>query len=261
MIERRITVFKLCLLVAGTGSSVAMQSVHAHDGERGYIAMGDSIDYGIGASSPDKTYVALLAKHLESEVFRATADLHNLAVPGATARDIKQAQLGQAQSEIVAHHPRVVSWGGGGNDLLNFISSPEAATCSRGNRSCLARLDALLNELEQTIDRTLGEIRAVAGDFPVYVRTQYNALLKRPCGGPDSPLARLANAVLEGSPSPRLVKGLNTRLRELAQRYQAKVIDTFLPFYLNPDEYIADDCTHPTDKGHFAIFTAAQFAY
>jgi lysophospholipase L1-like esterase len=223
--------------------------------------MGDSIDFGIGATSPDKAYVALFGKHLESTVFQASSDLHNLATPGATARDIKQDQLARAESELVAHRPRVVSWGGGGNDLLDFINSPQAATCLRGNLSCLARLNALLNELERTIDRTLREIREVAGDHPVYVRTQYNALLKSTCGGPGLPLAQLASAVLEGSPSVRLERGLNTRIRELAAKYQAKVIDIFVPFYLHPDDYIAADCAHPTDQGHYAIFTAATFAH
>ena len=260
MISRTFAAIKLCSVFASAASLFAGIPAHAHENASGYIVMGDSIDFGIGATSPDKTYVSLFSKHLESTVFLAPSDLHNLATPGATIRDIKQDQLARAESAVVAHHPRVVSWGGGGNDLLDFINSPQAATCLKGNPSCLARLNALLNELEQTMEMTLREIREVAGDFPVYVRTQYNALLKSTCGGPALPLAQLANAVLEGSPSIHLARGLNTRIRELALKYQAKVIDTFLLFYLNADDYIAADCAHPTDQGHYAIFTAAKFA-
>lgn len=234
----------------------------AHDTGQGYIAMGDSIDYGIGASTPDKAYARQFHADLESTFFKQTADLHNLAVPGATAHDIKQGQLTQARTETIIHNPHVISWGGGGNDLLNFIESPEAATCMKGNLSCLARVNALLNEFEQTADYTLRELREAAGpDTPLYVRTQYNPLLKTTCGGPNLPLAQLANAVLEGSPSPRLERGMNDRIRELARKHGAKVIDTFLPFYLHPDALIADDCVHPNDAGYAVILTAAKYAY
>lgn len=248
--------------VAFFASLALVEPSRAHDTGRGYIVTGDSIDYGIGTSSPDKAYVPQFHAYLESTVFQQKADLHNLAVPGATARDIKQGQLTQARTETIVHNPRVISWGGGGNDLLQFIASPQAATCMKGNASCLARLNALLNEFEQTADRTLRELREAAGpDAPLYVRTQYNPLLKAACGGPSLPLAQLANAVLEGSPSPRLERGMNIRLRELAHKYGAKVIDTFVPFLLNAEKYISTDCVHPNDDGHAAIFEAAKYAH
>jgi lysophospholipase L1-like esterase len=254
----RIAVGSLALCA----SLVFVEPSRAHDTGRGYIALGDSIDYGIGASSPDKAYVPQFHAYLESTFFQQKADLHNLAMPGATARDIKQGQLTQARTETIIHNPRVISWGGGGNDLLQFINSPEAATCMKGNPSCLARLNALLNEFEQTADRTLRELRETAGpDAPLYVRTQYNPLLKTACGGPTLPLAQLANAVLEGSPSPRLERGMNDRLRELAHKHGAKVIDTFLPFYLYPEALVSDDCVHPNDAGYAVILNAAIYAY
>lgn len=79
----------------------------------------------------------------------------------------------------------------------------------------IARLNALLNEFAQTADHSLRKLRETAGpNASVYVRTQYNSLLKAACGGPTLPLAQLANAVLEGSPSPRLDRGMNDRIRE-----------------------------------------------
>lgn len=256
------TALTLCWTLIGFGTIIAVNQAQAHDTGRGYIAMGDSIDFGIGASSPEKAYVPQFHAHLESTFFQGRADLHNLAVPGATARDIKQNQLTQALTETITHNPRVISWSGGGNDLLNFIASPQAATCMKGNPSCLARLNALLNEFEQTADHTLRALRETAGpNTPLYVRTQYNPLLKAACGGPTFPLAQLANAVLEGSPSPRLDRGMNDRIRELAHKYGAKVIDPFLPFFLNPDALVAADCVHPNDAGYTVILNAAIFAY
>lgn len=256
------TALILSIGVFGSTSLLAVNHAQAHDTDKAYIVMGDSIDYGLGASTPDKAYIPQFHAYLEANTFQSQADLHNLAVPGATARDIKQGQLTQARTEAIIHNQRVISWGGGGNDLLQFINSPQAATCMKGNVSCLARLNALLNEFEQTADHTLRELREAAGpNVPLYVRTQYNPLLKTACGGPTFPLAQLANAVLEGSPSPRLDRGMNARLRELAHKYHAKVIDTFLPFYLNADALVADDCVHPNDAGHAVIRDVAIFAY
>lgn len=77
--------------VALCASLAFVESSLAHDTGRGYIVLGDSIEYGLGASSPDKAYVPQFHAYLESTFFQQKADPHNLAVPGATARDIKQA--------------------------------------------------------------------------------------------------------------------------------------------------------------------------
>lgn len=235
-----------------------------HETGRGYVVLGDSIDYGIGASVPQKAWVALFHDYLEAAFFGADADLHNLAVPGATVRDIRHDQLVPAITEIQSHSPRAGSLGGGGNDLLNFIASPEAATCLRGNISCLRRLNALLNEIEETVDLTLSMLRDAAGpDTTILVRTQYNPLLKSACGGPTHPQAQLANVVLEGGVPPLLVRGLNDRLRDLAAKHGAKVVEIFLAFALNADALIVGppDCVHPNDDGHAVIRDAAVAAF
>lgn len=232
-----------------------------HETGRGYVVLGDSIDFGIGASASEKAWVALFHDYLEAAFFNGDADLHNLAVRGATARDIRHEQLVPAITEIQSHNPHVVSLGGGGNDLLNFITSPEAATCLRGNISCLRRLDALLNEIEHTIDLMLSMLRDAADpDTTILVRTQYNPLLKSTCGGPADPQAQLANVVLEGGAPPFLVRGLNDRLRYLAAQHGGKVVEIFLAFALNADALIANDCVHPNDLGHAVILGAAVAA-
>ncbi len=249
--------------LAALGLLAASTVAPAHQNGPGYIVLGDSIEVGVGASLPGNAYVEQFSQFLKT-------DLHNLAASAATARDITQTQLAPAKAELVSHTPRVASWGGGGNDLLNFILSPQSRTCSKGNPSCLARVNALLNEIEQTVDRTLREVRQAAGpSAPIYVRTQYNPL-QSSCAsappflaGPNSPLAALADIALEATPAHGLTllqRGLNTRLRELAAKYGARVIDTYLPFRLAPDALIGDDCVHPNDLGHATIFELAKMA-
>ena len=249
--------------LAACGLLAAATVAPAHQNGPGYIVLGDSIEAGVGASLPGKAYVEQFSQFLKT-------DLHNLAASDATVRNIALTQLAPAKAELASHTPRVASWGGGGNDLINFILSPQNRTCSRGNASCLARVNALLNEIEQTVDRTLREVRQAAGpSAPVYVRTQYNPL-QTSCAsappflaGPGSPLAALADIALEATPAhglKLLQRGLNTRLRELAARHDALVIDTYLPFRLTPDALIGDDCVHPNDLGHTTIFELAKMA-
>lgn len=250
------------LVVAAIWAVSSAGPAIGHETGRGYVVLGDSVDFGIGATAAQNAWVALFHEDLEAMFFHGDADLHNLAVPGATARDIRHEQLVPAITEIHSHSPRVVSWGGGGNDLLNFIQSPEAATCLRGDITCLRRLNALLNEIEQTIDLTLSMLRDAAGpDTTILVRTQYNPLLKSTCGGPDHPQAQLAHVVLEGGVPPVLARGLNDRLRDLTAKHGGKVVEIYMVFAMNADALIADDCVHPNDTGHAVIRYAAVTAF
>lgn len=256
-----LIVFFITVLLSYGGPGTA----GAHETGRAYVVLGDSIEFGIGASSPANAWVPMFHEYLEATFFGTPeapvqADLHNHAVSGATAGDIMRDQLAPAIADIQGHNPVVVSWGGGGDDLLNFIGSPQAATCLRGDASCLARLNALLNEVERVLDVTVRRLRAAGPNYAILLRTQYNPLLRTSCGGPTDPQAQLANLVLEGG-APFLVGGLNDRIRDVAARYGAKVIEIFLPFYLNPDDLVADDCIHPNDAGHAVIQNAAAIAF
>ncbi len=240
------------LLVTGTRGSALSQAP-------GYVALGDSIEAGFGASLPALAWVPLFRGYLEGLL--GPTDLINLGIPGATTRDILQQEVASALAAIATHSPVVVSWGGGGNDLLDFITSPQAATCMRGNASCLTRLNALLNEAQQTIDLTVRALWEAAGPgATILLRTQYNPLLKTGCD-PSGALATLAAVVLEGGPPPFLTRGLNDRIRDIAAKYDTRVIEIYQVFAANADTYLAADCVHPSDAGHNAIFAAAVVAF
>ncbi|MEZ4867601.1 MAG: SGNH/GDSL hydrolase family protein [Caldilineaceae bacterium] len=221
-----------------------------------YIALGDSIDVGVGATD-DEGYVAQLNSYLPEYLGLDVVELINLAQSGATVRAIEQEQLEPALAAIEQHEGAdiVISWGGGGNDLLQFILSPGAVACRRQS-SCLKRLNTLLNAVEQTADDSVRALRAAAGpNAIILMRTQYNSLAKL-----DYPILeriRLADIALEGLPDSPLEEGLNDRLRAIADRYDAKVVDLYLPFRADPDALIADDFIHPNDAGHAQILELA----
>jgi hypothetical protein len=73
--------------------------------------------------------------------------------------------------------------------------------------------------------------------------------------------ADLGTAALEGLPGTLLDKGLNDRLRTIAAKHRAKVVEIFGPFFLDPSGLIADDCIHPNDAGHAVILQAAIAAF
>ena len=254
----RYTTFPLLiiLLILAIGLFVPTPGHASVDSGGVYIALGDSIDFGVGATD-DEGYVAQLNRYLPAYLGLDAVELTNLAQPGATVRTIAEEQLAPALAAIEQHagEPIVISWGGGGNDLLQFILSPKALACRRQN-SCLKRLDTLLTAIEQTVDDSMRELRAAAGpNAIILMRTQYNSLAKL-----DYPILeriRLADIALEGLSDSPLEEGLNDRLRAIAERYDAKLVDLYLPFRAAPDTLIADDFIHPNDAGHAEILDLA----
>jgi lysophospholipase L1-like esterase len=245
-------------VLAGAPGRVAARSA----GTPLYVALGDSIDFGFGDDIflDGFGYVppvgAALAVALGQPV-----DVQNLAEFGATTRDILLTQVPVALGAIAQHQgdPVIVTWGGGGGDVGQVALSRQAATC-RQQPSCLGRFNAVLNEAEQAIDRTIGQLRAAAGpNARIFMRTQYNALLKTGCSTPDR--VALGNATLEGAPGTVLDRGLNDRIRTVAARYDATVVDLFIPFAVGANVLIGPDCTHPNGLGYQVIagLFAAQF--
>ncbi|MBI2466689.1 MAG: SGNH/GDSL hydrolase family protein [Candidatus Rokubacteria bacterium] len=225
--EGRLTA--LCLIglvfVAGTFTPLTVQASPLPT--PGYVVLGESIDFGVDGDDPGGPptgYVPAFGDYLAG-VFGTPVEVHNFAEPGATTREINLEQLAPALGEVQNHLPFgvVISYGGGGNNLLNFIESPQAATCFQVP-SCLARINALLNEAQQDADL-------------------------------------LADAALEGAAGTLLASGLNDRLRAVASKYGAKVVEVFGPFVADPDGLIGADCTHPTDAGYAVILDAFIAAF
>jgi lysophospholipase L1-like esterase len=240
--------------------ALAPVSLHAQAPVPAYVAIGDSIEFGLGDDIPadGMGYVPLVAAFLSS-IFKQAAEVHNFGEPSAPTRDIWRDQVPKAIGAAAGNAPVVVSWGGGGNDLAEVATGPQAAAC-RQSQSCLGRFNGLLNEVEQTIDRTIRDLRDALGPGAVILmRTQYNAFLRAGCGPPE--VAALANATLEGAPGTVLDEGLNDRIRSVAAKYGAQVVDIFVPFAVNANALVAADCIHPSGAGHQVIATLSGAAF
>ncbi|MDJ0349943.1 SGNH/GDSL hydrolase family protein [Cryobacterium sp. PH29-G1] len=84
-------------------------------GELLYVAIGDSAAQGIGASSPNKSYVGVLADHLRL-VTGQTVRVVNLSVSGATVALAARDQL----SRFEALKPDLVTVAIGANDIAQW---------------------------------------------------------------------------------------------------------------------------------------------
>ncbi len=81
-----------------------------------YVALGDSLTAGIGATAEDKTYPYRLAKLL-TEKQNAQVTVINLGWPGATAEDVLKIQVPQAAQ----FRPDIITVAVGVNDMHNQV--------------------------------------------------------------------------------------------------------------------------------------------
>lgn len=232
-----------------------------------YLALGDSVAAGVGASNPAVTgYVPRLYDLLRDQPSCqllgrpgcASLALHNLAVGGATSATLLSNQLPAAEAELLAHNgdrnPRndvsVVTIDIGGNDVFSVVPD-----CTAGpTPQCLALVQARLGAFEDNFTQILSRLRAAAGpDTVIVAMTYYNPL--RSCIR--EALAPLADVVLEGGPG---IEGLNDRIRRISAANDVLVADTY--GVLDPGDLVGGtDCLHPNDAGHQTIaevFAAAQ---
>lgn len=87
---------------------------HGQPGGLTYVALGDSAALGVGASSPDRGYVALLADRLREQTGQPVQVI-NLAASGATVHDVLDNQL----PRLLTLAADVVTVAVGGNDMFH----------------------------------------------------------------------------------------------------------------------------------------------
>ena len=248
-------IMAICLTMAVFAAFTRPASIHAQAPAAGYVAVGDSIEFGVDGNGYVSPFGAFLAVVLGQPV-----QVHNFSVPGADTSDIRLIQLRLAAAAAQSHRPIVVSWGGGGIDVGLVALSTQESACQH-LQSCFGRFNGALNEAEAAIDKTIATLRkAVGPEGRILMRTQYNAIAKSGCA-PTAAAVTLGNAVLEGAPGTVLDEGLNDRIRAIADKYGAQVVDLFFPFAFNPDALVAADCIHPSAAGYALIVSLFQAAF
>lgn len=221
-----------------------------------YLAMGDSLSVGVGASDPTAGFVPIVAAALEQD-FEGIVT-RNIAVGGEGSGPVRsEGQLDAALTLLRERNGNdtnrddivVVTLSVGGNDITVVTE-----VCLQGpTPECQLAIGTALQTFAVNFNAILGELRAAAGDETrIAVMTYFNAAAHPECAV--FPQAELAEAVLEGAPQLGLEAGLNDLIRAIASQHSVEVAETH---GLVDASGMQPDCRHANDSGYQTI--AAQF--
>jgi lysophospholipase L1-like esterase len=211
-----------------------------------YVALGDSVAAGSGASDPETTsYVALVGAALRDR-YGETLEVRNLADGGATTQSLIDGQLDAATEALREGDVRLVTITIGGNDLNELQSSPDTPACLADVRSPACPVAELLVGTEERLDTILGELRA-AGPETAIVMELYPNLFSG------------TGHIFEG-PADDAFAMLNEVIARVTERYDIVLADPRAPFVGGGRELTrlldATPDAHPNDAGHRAIAEA-----
>ncbi|MEX1255766.1 MAG: SGNH/GDSL hydrolase family protein [Dehalococcoidia bacterium] len=240
-----LLVLAIAAFACDDGSSNVTTSGLLPEGEEGgvYLALGDSIAAGEGASDPDTTdYVAQVAEALRARYGESLA-VQSLAVGGHTTEDLIDTQLAPAVEAVQQGDVRVVTVTIGGNDLFQYSADPD---CIVDPADPACPLEAGLADVEQRLDQILGDLRVAGPDTVIAIEVYPNLFSStgHEFSRPADTAFRLLNGVIEG----------------VARRHEVLVADPVLAFEGRGPEYthILDPTAdfHPNDAGYDVIAEA-----
>jgi lysophospholipase L1-like esterase len=257
-----LTVSLGLLLITGTAAAKATPSV--------YLALGDSLAWGDGATIPTRTaYVPRLDGYFQGHA--GTTDLVNIAVRGENTSSFIAGQLGPAIAEISdpSTDTAVVTLSIGGNDLGDLLSVPPCSL-DPSSAACQAAVYGALVGVSNNLPVILYSLRTALagdpGDEKIFILTYWNAF-----GGTGSPFEVPIDYALLGSDltidcaadqqDPTKV-GLNDLLACIGMAFGAVVVDLYPVIGDNALLYthIAEGDFHPNDDGYALIAQAHRKA-
>jgi lysophospholipase L1-like esterase len=203
-----------------------------------YIALGDSISAGVGASTRDNGFVAIYFARLRADGL--LQQLSNRAVSGATAADVLAGQLPRALGDIAGpSDTKVMTVTVGGND------SRDAACRPAGAPSC-----PFAPNLRAIVERLQGALAEDPGDEQIQISDRYNPLVGTSQGAGFA-VSLLGTDGRAGCGDT----GWNDVIYCVALEKGATFVDTYTPMLAGGRAYLADEA-HPNDAGHAALAQA-----
>jgi lysophospholipase L1-like esterase len=193
---------RIALILAWLVAAIALPLRAAEPPTR-YVALGDSLAWGDGASDPSSTaYVPLLAEYFAGTPHGGAKQAVNLAVRGETTGSfLAGGQLASALAAVgdPATDTRVVTLAIGGNDLLDLLNDPtDPCVQDPSSQTCQLLVASALGGVAERLPIILGSLSAALAADPdgarIMVMTLYN-----PFGGTGSPYEAAVDAALLGS--------------------------------------------------------------
>ncbi len=207
-----------------------------------YIALGDSISAGNGASSPSKNFVQLHFGYLQSNGSGVTKVL-NTGRPGVVSKDLIAAQLPRALEEINSSTPvKAVTIVIGANEspFEEPCADTSSAACpyAANLRTILGNLNAALASRDPGVK--------------IQVMEYYNAGVGTSREN-DKRVWLLGSDLKIDCTGRGAALGLNDVIHCVALEEGAVPVDVLPVFDAAGKAYIAADGLHPNDAGHLAI--------
>jgi len=217
-----------------------------------YIAIGDSLAFGVGASDPATGgYVALTYATLRSSDRYSDRGLEliNMGVPGATSSDLllpggqleralKEVRDRQEDTSSSDDNVEIITVDIGGNDVLALATPDSPCVADTLGEECQGRFQEMLGTLKGNLTEVLGRLRRAAPKAELVVVDLYSPLSGR--GGAGDLIANFA------------VGEIDAVTEEVASRPElhARLASVYPPFRGRAAQLIATDGVHPNDEGH-----------
>lgn len=270
------------LMLSASFASLAPVKVYAAPKAPVYVALGDSVSYGMSAT-PGYGYTVLMKTYLEEKYNKGGSSVgyQNLSVPGDTAQDLYERVKSAGYAAAIAEAD-LITVNIGGNNLLQPIIAlvqslyPTATTLEALNGAITAYpypLYALLEKLQDSTSPeskmlsstllagvvsfniywplTIREIRKLEPKAEIYVNTLYSPV---PQG---HPLSMLLNPY---------IKAINLSIKGYQSRYTYRVVDVYSAFAPVTTQVVGFNISvspfnvdiHPNDAGHQLIFNTLK---
>jgi lysophospholipase L1-like esterase len=238
-----------------------LQVVPSDEGHIGtaplYLALGDSLSAGVGASgfSAENAFVGLVHEELGPEFA-----LLNLGIAGDDSRQlIEEGPLDRAVAEIEQRNNdddpdndvEVVTLEIGGNDLLDLffelVLPGRCPSVAEGLETpeCVDALRETLDAYGPNLDLILDRLREADTELNIFLMTLYN-----PFSGASAVLDELGELTLEGDLDTPFPEGLQDIIRRQAEENEVHLVEVYPLFEGKAREYIAADTIHPNDTGY-----------
>jgi lysophospholipase L1-like esterase len=177
-------------------------------------ALGDSLAFGTGASTPQKAFIFRAYEMLRGR--RPTSEIDNFAMGGSTARDVLRLQV----PRLLGTRYDIVVICVGGNDVVRRVSS---------------------NDFARTYAQLLTAVRRLQPQARIVC-----------CGVPDVGISPLFTG-LDQEDVTQLARADSNAIRAAARAHGASFVDLFAASqssHAGPDRFLSDDRFHPSDAGY-----------
>ncbi len=227
-----------------------------------YLALGDSLAFGVGADSPqDDGYVALAAEALrenEDEGFVGSdgLEVENLSSPGAETADLLEVggQMEQAigiieeraGDGVLGNEVAIISISTGGNDLLALAEPGSPCIENAGSEACRLGLTATLTDVQNNLTEVLRQLHeAVIASEATAIADIFVIDLYNPYSGSGEEFEIIASV---GVQQLNGVIGVAVAANEAAG--EIHLVRVFELFQGRSNQWIAQDGIHPNNDGY-----------